>query len=54
MKLNNIETDEHIVLIKKQLREHFQKNEPTLTPEQLNNRINEVSREILLDEMKKA
>ncbi len=54
MKFNNVETDEHIVLIKKQLREHFQKNEPTLTPEQLNNRVSEVAREILLDETKKA
>ena len=54
MKFNNTETDEHVILIKKQLRKHFQKNEPTLTPEQLNNRINEVSREILLDETKKA
>lgn len=54
MKFNNVKTDEHVILIKKQLRKHFQKNEPTLAPEQLNNRINEVSREILLDEMKKA
>lgn len=54
MKFNNVETDEHIVLIKKQLREHFQKNEPTLTPEQLNNRVSEVAREILLDRKKKA
>lgn len=54
MKFNNTETDEHIILIKKQLREHFQKAEPHLTPEQLNNRVNEVAREILLDEMKKA
>ena len=51
MKFNNVETDEHIILIKKQLREHFQKAEPNLTPEQLNNRVNEVAREILLDEM---
>ena len=54
MKINNKEKDKHMILIKKQLLEHFQKNEPTLTPEQLNNRINEVSREILLDETKKA
>ena len=54
MKFNNTETDKHIVLIKKQLREHFQKTEPTLTPEQLNNWVNEVAREILLYEMKKA
>ena len=54
MKFNNTETDEHITLIKKQLREHFQKTEPTLTPEQLNNRVSEVAREILLDETKKA
>lgn len=54
MKFNNVKTDGHIILIKKQLREHFQKTEPTLTAEQLNNRINEVAREILLDEMKKA
>ena len=54
MKFNNVETDEHIILIKKQLREHFQKADPNLTPEQLNNRVNEVAREILLDEMKKA
>ena len=54
MKFNNVETDEHIILIKKQLREHFQKAEPNLTPEQLNNRVNEVAREILLDETKKA
>lgn len=54
MKLKNIETDEHIVLIKKQLKEHFQKTEPTLTSEQLKNRVNEVAREILLDETKKA
>ena len=54
MKFNNVETDEHIILIKKQLREHFQETEPKLTPEQLNNRVNEVAREILLDETKKA
>ena len=54
MKFNNTETDKHIVLIKKQLREHFQKTEPTLTPEQLNNWVNEVAREILLDETKNA
>ncbi len=54
MKFNNTETDEHIILIKKQLREHFQKAEPNLTPEQLNNRVSEVAREILLDETKKA
>ncbi len=54
MKLNNTGTDEHIILIKKQLQEHFQKAEPNLTPEQLNNRVNEVAREILLDETKKA
>lgn len=54
MKFNNTETDEHVILIKKQLREHFQETEPNITPEQLNNRINEVAREILLDEMKKA
>ena len=52
MKFNNIETDKHIILIKKQLREHFQKAEPNLTLEQLNNRVNEVAREILLDETK--
>lgn len=54
MKFNNTETDEHIVLIRKQLQEHFQKTEPNLTPERLNNRVNEVAREILLDETKKA
>lgn len=54
MKFNNTETDEHTILIKKQLREHFQKTETTLTLEQLNNRVNEVAREILLDETKKA
>ena len=54
MRFNNVETDEHIILIKKQLREHFRKAEPNLTPEQLNNRVNEVAREILLDETKKA
>ncbi len=54
MKFNNVETDEHVVLIKKQLREHFQETEPNLKPEQLNNRVNEVAREILLDETKKA
>ena len=52
MRFNNVETDEHIILIKKQLREHFQKTESNLTPEQLNNRVNEVAREILLDETK--
>lgn len=52
MRFNNTETDEHIILIKKQLREHFQKIEPNLRPEQLNNRVNEVAREILLDETK--
>ena len=51
MELNNTETDEHIILIKKQLREHIQKTEPNLTQEQLNNRVNEVAREILLDEI---
>ena len=54
MKFNNTETDEHIILIKKQLREHFQKAEPNLTTEQLNNRVSEVAREILLNETKKA
>lgn len=54
MKFNNVETDEHIILIKKQLREHFQETEPNITPEQLNNRVNEIAREILLDETKKA
>ena len=54
MKFNNNEKDEHIIIIKKQLREHFQKAEPNITPEQLNNRVNEVAREILLDETKKA
>lgn len=52
MKFINVETDEHIILIKKQLREHFRKTGPNLTPEQLNNRVNEVAREILLDETK--
>ncbi len=52
MKFNNTETDEHIILIKKQLRKHFKETEPNLTPEQLNNRVSEVAREILLDEMK--
>ena len=54
MKFNNKETDEHIILIKKQLREHFQETELNLTHEQLHNRVNEVAREIWLDEMKKA
>ena len=54
MKFNNVEKDEHTILKKKQLQEHFQKTEPNLTPEQLNNRVNEVAREILLDETKKA
>ncbi|MBO5349240.1 MAG: hypothetical protein J6A89_05430 [Clostridia bacterium] len=54
MKFNNVETDGHIILIKKQLREHFQETEPNITPEQLNNRVNEIAREILLDETKKA
>lgn len=54
MKFNNVEKDVHIILIKKQFREHFQKTEPNLRPEQLNNRVNEVAREILLDETKKA
>lgn len=54
MKFNNVEKDKHVILIKKQLREHFQKTEPTLTPEQLNNRVSEVAREILLDETKKT
>ena len=54
MKFNNIEKDEHVVLIRKQLREHFQETEPNITPEQLNNRVNEIAREILLDETKKA
>ena len=54
MKFNNAETNEHIILIKKQLREHFQKTDHNLTQEQLNNRVNEVAREILLDETKKA
>ena len=54
MKFNNVETDEHVIVIKKQLREHFQKAEPNLTTEQLNNRVSEVAREILLDETKKA
>ena len=54
MKFNNTETDEHIILIKKQLREHFQKAEPNLTTEQLNNRVSEVAREILLNETNKA
>ena len=54
MKFNNVEKDEHTILIKKQLREHFRKTEPNLTKEQLNNRVSEVAREILLDEMKKA
>ena len=52
MRFNNTEIDKHIILIKKQLREHFQKAEPNLTPEQLNNRVNEIAREILLDETK--
>ena len=54
MRFYNVETDEHIILIKKQLRERFRKTEPNLTTEQLNNRVNEVAREILLDEMQKA
>ena len=52
MKFNNVETDTHIILIKKQLQEHFRETEPNLTTEQLNNRVNEVAREILLDETK--
>ena len=52
MKFNNTETDKHIILIKKQLQEHFRETEPNLTTEQLNNRVNEVAREILLDETK--
>lgn len=54
MKFNNTKTDEHVILIKKQLREHFRKTEPNLTTGQLNNRVSEVAREILLDETKKA
>lgn len=54
MRFNNTETDKHIILIKKQLREYFRKTEPNLTTEQLNNRVSEVAREILLDETKKA
>ena len=54
MKFNNAEIDEHVILIKKPLQEYFQKTEPTLTPEQSNNRVNEIVREILLDETKKA
>ena len=54
MKFNNTEIDEHTILIKNHLREHFQKIEPNLTPEQLNNRVNEIAREILLDETKKS
>ena len=54
MKFNNVETDGHIILIKKQLREHFRKTETNLTTEQLNNRVDEVAREVLLDETKKA
>lgn len=54
MKFNNTETDEHVIIIKKQLREHFRKTEPNLTTKQLNNRVSEVAREILLDETKKA
>lgn len=51
MKFYNVETDEHIILIKKQLREHFQKTGPNLTTKQLNNIVSEVAREILLDEI---
>lgn len=52
--MKNIEKDEHVTLIKNQLREHFQQENPSLTKEQLENRVNEIAREILLDEMKKA
>ena len=52
MRFNNTGTDKRIILIKKQLREHFRKTEPNLTLEQLNNRVSEVAREILLDETK--
>ena len=54
MKFNYVETDKHVIVIKKQLREHFQETEPNLTTEQLNNRVSEVAREILLAETKKA
>ena len=50
MKFKKKKKDKHVILIKKQLREYFQKTEPTLTLEQLNNRVSEVAREILLDE----
>ena len=46
MKFNNVETDEHIILIKKQLREHFRKTEPNLTTEQLNNRVSDLQEEV--------
>jgi len=52
MKFNNTETDEHTIQIKKQQREYFKGTEPNLIPEQLNNRVNEVAREIWLDETK--
>lgn len=48
------EKDTHVTLIKNQLREHFKKEKTTLTKEQLENRVSEITREILLDEMKKA
>lgn len=54
MELNNTETYKHIVLVKNNYENIFKKTEPTLTPEQLNNRVNEVAREILLDKTKKA
>lgn len=50
--MKEIEKDNHVTLIKNQLREHFKKEDPNLTKEQLENRVNEITREILLDEFK--
>ena len=54
MKLINNDNDDYIPIIKNQLREHFKKEFPTLTKEQLENKVDEITREILLDDMKKA
>ena len=52
MKSRNNNSDDYSSIIKNQLREHFKKEYPTLTKEQLENKVDEITREILLNDFK--
>ena len=52
MKSKNNDSDDYGSIIRNQLREHFKKEYPTLTKEQLENKVDEITREIFLNDFK--